>query len=287
MEGRVIADRYRLVRELGRGAVGSVWLAQHQVLGSYAAVKLIHAEMALHPEARRRFFREAQLAAQLESTHVVRVLDAGEAVVGSERQPFIVMELLKGETLEARLARQGALSPRETAGWIAHVCRALGEAHERGLIHRDVKPANVFVARGRPDEEPVAKVLDFGVAKLPDVLSARDERTKTGALLGTPYYMSPEQAQGRRDIDHRSDLWSVGVMAFECITGSRPFGARALGPLIALVMAAPIPKASTKASQPLSPAIDAFVERALCRDPEQRFQSAAELSQVLWQAAIA
>jgi eukaryotic-like serine/threonine-protein kinase len=284
VQGRVIAERYELIRELGRGAIGSVWLARHRVLGSYAAVKLIRAEMALHPEARTRFFREAQLSAQLVSSHVVRVLDAGEEVVDGDRQPFIVMELLRGETLGARLERQGVLEPRECATWIMHICRAMSEAHERGLIHRDLKPGNIFIARPRPDEEAVAKVLDFGVAKVPDALATAEARTKTGCILGTPYYMSPEQAQGERDVDHRSDLWSIGVLAFECLTGTRPFAAKAIGPLVALVIAAPIPKPSSKSSQPLPAAIDAFIERALTRERDQRFQSAGELAGALWQA---
>ena len=286
MQGQVIAERYQLVQCLGQGAMGSVWLGRHLMLGSEVAVKLISAEMARHPEAIQRFYREATLAAQINSAHVVRVLDFGRGPE-PEGGAYMVMERLRGESLQSRLDRSGRLSLVETVGIITHVCRAMSAAHELGLVHRDLKPANVFCSQERAGEDEVVKVLDFGVAKAPDALSTAGlDPTRTGALLGTPYYMSPEQALGRKDIDTRSDLWSIAVVAFECLTGKRPFRAPALGPLIAKLTVAPIPVPSAEAPEAgIPPAIDQWMGHALVRDPAQRIQTAAELGASLLAAA--
>jgi len=286
MQGQLIADRYQLIQCLGQGAMGSVWLGRHQMLGSEVAVKLISAETARHPEAIQRFYREATLSAQIHSAHVVRVLDIGR---GPEPDggAYMVMERLRGESLAARLEARTRLTLPETVGIINHVCRAMSAAHELGLVHRDLKPANVFICRERAGEDEMVKVLDFGVAKAPDVLGMSGmDPTRTGALLGTPYYMSPEQAQGRKDIDSRSDLWAIGVVAYECLTGKRPFRAPALGPLIAKLTVAPIPVPSAEAPDAgIPPAIDAWMSRVLVRDPAARIQSADELAATLLVAA--
>src|SRR5690606_4048356 len=134
---------------------------------------------------------------------------------------FMTMELLEGEDLKQRLKRMGRLTLEETARWVEHICRGIASAHAMGLVHRDLKPANIVITTCA--EQPVAKILDFGVAKVPDLLGDSSlDPTKTGTLLGTPYYMSPEQAQGLKQIDHRSDLWAIGVITFECLTGKRP-----------------------------------------------------------------
>ena len=262
MQGQVIAERYQLIECLGQGAMGSVWLGRHLLLGSEVAVKLISGEMARHPEAIKRFYREATLAAQINSAHVAR---------------------RRGESLLSRLETRGRLSLPETVAINTHVCRAMSAAHELGLVHRDLKPANVFISQERAGEDEIVKVLDFGVAKAPDVLcTAGLDPTRTGALLGTPYYMSPEQAQGRKDIDSRSDVWSIAVVAFECLTGKRPFRASALGPLIAKLTIAPIPVPSAEAPEAgIPPAVDHWMSRALVRDPAERIQTAAELASSL------
>jgi eukaryotic-like serine/threonine-protein kinase len=275
MEGQVIQGRYRLVRVLGKGGMGSVWLAEHLSLHTPVAIKLIDFEAAKNPSARSRFDREAQVAARIKSAHVVKVLDHG---VTEEGLPYIAMECLTGESLRDRITARGRLTAAETARVVSHVGRALQRAHEAGLVHRDLKPENIFIAR--EDDDEIVKILDFGVAKVTDILAVTGmDPTRTGALLGTPYYMSPEQAQGLKTVDHRSDLWSLAVVAFECLTGKRPFTAPALGPLIGRILGGPVPVPSQAAPDAkLTPEIDAWMVRALARDPAARAGSAKELA---------
>jgi len=276
MEGAVISDRYRLKRLLGKGGMGSVWLAEHLALKSEVAVKLIDSELGKFEQTRARFLREAQLAARIKSAHVVQVYDHG---VTPDGQPYIAMEYLLGESLRDRLTARGRMSIAETARMLSHVCRALYRAHEAGLVHRDLKPENIFVAKD--GDEEIFKVLDFGVAKATDALSDSSiDPTRTGALLGTPYYMSPEQAQGLKTVDYRTDIWAMGVLVFECLTGQRQFAAAALGPLIGKILAAPIRPPSQAAPDARLPVeIDAWVLRALARDPKARFTSAKEMAE--------
>jgi serine/threonine-protein kinase len=272
--GMVVADRFRLERPLGQGGMGAVWLAQHIGLDVPCAVKFIHAESAASPEIRARFEREAKSAAQLRSPNVVQVLDHGIW----EGAPYIAMELLEGEDLAARLRQRGRLDARETASIASQVARALARAHAAGLVHRDLKPANIFLVRD--DDREIAKVLDFGVAKSASMgMAESDAKTKTGALLGTPYYMSPEQAQGTKVVDHRSDLWALAVVVYQCITGRLPFRSEALGDLLMKIIVEPVPVPSHVA--PVPPGFDAWWARCAARDPAQRFQSAKELADAL------
>jgi eukaryotic-like serine/threonine-protein kinase len=269
--GLVIADRFRLERVLGQGGMGSVWLAQQIALDVPCAVKFIHAEAARSPELRARFEREAKAAAQLRSPYVVQILDHGVW----QDAPYIAMELLDGEGLDTRLKRRGKLSPQEAMGVALHVGRALTKAHAAGLVHRDLKPANIFLVRD--DEREIAKVLDFGVAKT--TAMGLDGNTMTGAVLGTPFYMSPEQARGQRGLDHRSDLWALAVVVYRCVTGQLPFRSDVLGDLFAKIISDPIPRPSAVA--PVPPGFDAWWARAAARDPAQRFQTAKELTDAL------
>jgi serine/threonine-protein kinase len=221
---------------------------------------------------RMRFEREAIAAARLRSPNVVTVIDHGVW----EGVPYIAMELLEGEDLSVRLRRVGCLSPRETVSIVAQVARALTRAHAAGLVHRDLKPANIFLVRD--DDREIAKVLDFGVAKL-DSRAGVDEMTTTGAVLGTPHYMSPEQAQGAKNLDHRSDLWALAVVAYRCLTGLLPFDSEALGELFVRIIMRPLPVPSQVA--PVPPGLDAWWLRAASRDPAMRFQSARELADAL------
>jgi serine/threonine-protein kinase len=272
--GIVVADRFRLERPLGQGGMGAVWLAQHMGLDVPCAVKFIHAESAASPEIRARFEREAKSAAQLRSPNVVQILDHGIW----EGAPYIAMEYLEGEDLAARLRTRGRLDARETAAVASQVARALARAHAAGLVHRDLKPANIFLVRD--DDREIAKVLDFGVAKSAAMaMGVSDSKTKTGALLGTPYYMSPEQAQGTKVVDHRSDLWALGVVVYQCITGQLPFQSEALGDLFMKIIVQPLPVPSHVA--PVPPGFDAWWARCSARDPDQRFQSAKELADAL------
>src|SRR5687768_6041171 len=271
---QVLSGKYRLERELGRGGMGSVWLAQHMTLRSPVAIKLIDPGIADNPEALARFLREAQAAASLRSPHVVQILDHGV----DEGVPFIVMELLEGESLASRLERVQRLSPAETARIITQVARAVARAHEAGIVHRDLKPDNIYLVRN--DEEEIAKVLDFGVAKATTHgMGAATGATRTGSVLGTPYYMSPEQAEGAKGVDGRSDLWSLGVIAWECLLGKRPFESETLGGLLLAICARPMPTPSSTGSVP--PGFDAWFARACSRDLSHRFGNAKELAQEL------
>ena len=277
LRDRVLVGRYRLDERLGAGGMGSIWRAQHLVLAAPVAVKLIDREAVPDEETLQRFMREAQSAATLRSPHVVQILDYGV----DEKLPFIVMELLDGENLAQRLRRVGRLPSADTARIVTHIGRAVGRAHEAGIVHRDLKPENVFLIRN--EDEEIAKVLDFGVAKVSvgalGHAGQEGTRTRTGSILGTPYYMSPEQAQGNKTVDHRSDLWSLGVIAFESLTGKRPFYSDGLGDLVLQICIRDIPVPSDVASVPIG--FDAWFARAVARDPEARFQSARELTDSL------
>ncbi len=272
VENAVVAGRFRLNRMLGRGGMGSVWHATHLGLDIPCAVKFIEGEFATIPEAAVRFEREAKAAAQLRSPHVVQILDHGV----SEGRPYIAMELLDGEDLGKRLQARGKLAPPEINVIIAQVCRALTKAHSLGIVHRDLKPDNIFLVRD--DDREIAKVLDFGIAKSGNSMET-GSNTRTGAMLGTPYYMSPEQAQGIKSVDYRSDLWSLAVIAFQCVTGRLPFESEALGDLLVKIIVAPIPVPSQFGHVPA--AFDAWWARAASRDPNQRFQSAKEFADSL------
>ncbi len=269
MEGKVLAGRYRLFNKLGQGGMGSVWRAEHLTLGSPLAIKLIDSGIAQSSEALGRFKREAQAAAELRSAHVVQIFDFG--VDGDV--PFIAMELLEGESLARRLEHVHRLTPGQVAHILTQVGKALQRAHQAGIVHRDLKPDNIFIVRESDDE--LVKVLDFGIAKKLDSLSTSSGvKTNTGAMLGTPYYMSPEQALGQSNIDRRADIWSLGIIAYECLTGSRPFEKDTLGALLMAICNDPLPTPSRIANVPTG--FDAWFARAAARLQGQRFESATD-----------
>jgi serine/threonine protein kinase len=272
-EGITIANRFRLMRQIGEGGMGSVWLATHLGLGIPCAIKFVEGEWRRQPEMVARFEREAKVEAQLRSPHVVHVLDHGVW----NGTPYIAMEFLEGEALASRLDREGPIDAATTHRVIAHVARALTRAHAIGIVHRDLKPENIYLVPG--DDGEIAKVLDFGVAKWTSdwVVSSV---TKTGLLVGTPLYMSPEQARGTKEIDFRADLWSLAVIAFQCLTGELPFLSEGLGDLLAKIMFEPIPVPSAIVPS-LTPEFDAWWARASSRDMASRFQSAKELADSL------
>lgn len=273
-EGLVLAGRYRLVSKLGQGGMGSVWRAEHLTLGTPVAIKLIEASIAQSEEALARFKREAQAAAELRSAHVVHIMDYGI----ENGTPYIAMELLDGESLADRLSRLGRLTPLDTATILAQVARALTKAHQQSIIHRDLKPDNIFIVREGDDE--LVKVLDFGIAKKIGLTSSSGGiKTHTGAMLGTPYYMSPEQAKGRAGVDHRTDIWSFGIIAYECLTGARPFDSETLASLLVAICTEPLPVPSEVA--PVPKGFDDWFAKAASRDLAVRFQSASEASQRL------
>jgi serine/threonine-protein kinase len=218
--GQVVAGRYRLGRPLGQGGMGEVWAAAHLITGKQVALKALKAEKAARPELVHRFFREARAATVVGHPNVVQVHD----VFSFDGAPVMVMELLEGESLGEKLRRERTLSLAELATLLVPVVSAVGTAHARGIVHRDLKPENIFLTRSGA-ERCTPKVLDFGIAKLAqeDMSAEAAELTRTGSMVGTPFYMAPEQAAGERDFDHRCDVWALGVICFESLVGRRPF----------------------------------------------------------------
>jgi len=268
--GCIIGRKYRLDAPLASGGMGSVWLARHVYLDAPVAIKLMAPTFRRSPRARSRFLREAKAAAKLRSRNVVSVLDYGI----DRGTPYIVMERLDGEDLWTRLARQRTLPITDVARLLRSIGSALSLAHLAGIVHRDLKPENIFLARAAGEPGEVVKVLDFGIAKELD-RSPGDETT-TGVILGTPHYMSPEQATGAPFVDHRSDLWSVGIILYSALTGRLPFESVAPVDILDAIVSEPIPQPSRIAPQ-LPASADPFFERALARDPSARFQTVEEL----------
>ncbi|XXX77217.1 serine/threonine-protein kinase [Sorangium sp. So ce134] len=278
LEGQVLVGRYRLIRPLSSGSMGTVWRADDLTLGSPVAIKMLGPLYAKDETVRARFYQEAQAAAALRSPNVVQILDHGV----DNDVPFIAMELLEGEDLAHRLQRVGPLSPAEIARIFADVARAVRKAHDAGIVHRDLKPDNIFLARD--DDREVAKVLDFGVAKT-RLYGSEGLGTQAGVLIGTLPYMSPEQAQGA-NVDYRSDLWALGVIAFECVCGRAAIRAEAPGAMILEICSDPLPIPSKVASVPVPPAFDEWFLQACSRDPSARFPSATAMAEALREALL-
>ena len=272
-QGRILAGKYRLVSKLTEGGMGMVWRAEHVQLGSPAAVKLLDPTIAESSEALARFKREAQSAASLRCTNIVQIFDFGV----DETMPYIAMELLSGKSLAERLRASRLLSPAETAAILSQVARATAWAHSRGIVHRDLKPGNIFLSEDADDI--VVKLLDFGIAKPVHMDLSETPVTLTGAIMGTPQYMSPEQASGKKQVDHRTDIWSYGIIAFECLLGRHAFRADTLGGLVLAICTEPLPIPSEFGEVP--PGFDEWFARAANRHPEQRFDSIAEAADAL------
>jgi eukaryotic-like serine/threonine-protein kinase len=276
----IIAGKYRLERMLKQGGMGSVWVATHLGLDEQVAIKFMDPRRVSSVESRMRFTREAKAAAGIRSKNIVQILDHGV----DDHAPYIAMELLEGEDLSARLRRLGRLTIAQTSALLNDIAHALDRAHAAGIVHRDLKPENIFLAKDGDDEIP--KILEFGLAREVQVDASDDSTAATaeGVILGTPYFMSPEQVRGRADIDHRSDLWSLGVIVFRAITGIRPFGRGAPADIIVQICSDPIPRASVVARD-LPEEVDRFFETALARDVSKRFSSAKEMAAAFAQIA--
>ena len=272
----IVGNRYRLIQLIGQGAMGTVWCAEHIRLGSRVAIKLIETSIAQNPEVLERFQREAKAAAAISCPYVVQIYDFGV----DDGIPYIAMELLVGESLGDRIKRAFWLNAPDTYRILSHVGMALEKAHEAGLVHRDIKPDNIFLTQGH-DGQVLAKVLDFGVAKDLSAMSQGSSHTRTGAMIGSPCYMSPEQIEGKKFIDHRADLWALGVIAFECLTGRRPFMGEGLAALLYRICNEPLPIPSTVASVPVG--FDMWFAKACTRDPNYRFQHSREMVEALGQ----
>ena len=281
--GTLLVGKYKVTRELGRGGMAAVYEAENVSIGKRLAVKVLASELSNSAIVIERFFREARAAASVKSPYIVEVYDSGRLEDG---RPFIAMELLEGESLYDRMARVRLIDIQSTVRIMGQVAKGLVKAHAAGIVHRDLKPENIHLCKGEDGEE-IAKILDFGLAKFylpmkPDEKAAR--LTREGAVFGTPAYMSPEQVKGHGNIDHRSDLWALGCMAYECLTGRPVWNTdQGVAMTFAAIAAAQFPTPSRM--RPDLPAeFDVWFRRALERDPANRFQTAKELAEELARA---
>lgn len=275
--GQTIDGKYRVVRHIGAGGMGTVFEGENLLIGRRVAIKLLHAQVASMPEFVERFEREARAAVRVGSPHICDVLDLGHLPNGDR---FIVMEYLEGMSLEDRLSVKGKLTPQELAPIAFELLEGLGSMHAAGVVHRDLKPANIFLAKTRGGRGETVKILDFGVAKLQPKPGEVGAMTQTGAMMGTPLYMSPEQARGARDVDGRSDIYSASVIFYRALTGELPYMAQNLNELLfKIVLEDPRP------IRELSPDIDEtfaeIVHRGLTRHLEQRFAGARVYQEAL------
>jgi serine/threonine protein kinase len=273
--GQLLDGKYLLERSLGGGGMGEVFQARHVGSGLRVAVKVMSA-LGKGPNdvLAQRFQREAHAAGALESPHIAQLLDSG--VDPARRQPYLVMELLQGEDLHALLRREGPLAPAVAVRIAAQVCLALRRAHAAGVLHRAIQPANVFLAHAEGDEVTV-KLLGFGVAKLRAELGPDPTAQRHGGGVGSPAYMSPEQARGGRELDARADLWSLGVVLYEALAGRTPHAeVQAFGELLIAICSEPAPPLGRLAPW-VSPDLAAVVQKALAIDRDARFGSADEL----------
>ncbi len=278
-EGSLIGGRYRLEHHLGEGGMGTVWSAVHTVTHRSVAMKFLKESVRERADLRQRFLREASTASALKHPNVVEILDVFDFEASS---PVMVMELLRGETLGSKLARDQRLSVEETAALLLPVVSAVGTAHALGIVHRDLKPDNLFLEE-RPEGQRV-KVLDFGIAKLTAeyylTRGVSASLTDAGSMLGTPYYMAPEQASGEVPVDHRADVWSLGVILYECLSGTRPIEGENLTQVVSRLMSAGIIPIERIAPE-LPHDVSAIVTQMLSRDSQRRPDGLREVSRVL------
>ena len=277
VQGDVLANKYRVDRVLGVGGMGVVVSATHLQLDQRVALKFMLPAAFANPEALARFQREARAAVKLKSEHVARVLDTGTFDDGS---PYIVMEYLEGTDLAGELERLGAMPLAAVAEYVVQACEAIAEAHSLGIVHRDLKPGNLFLTR-RAEGSPLVKVLDFGISKASALTeSGGHNMTKTSSILGSPLYMSPEQMKSSKNVDARTDVWSLGVILYEMLGGRVPFNSETLGGLMAAVMTeAPAPLGHVRPDLPREAC--ALVDRCLEKDPATRVQNVAEIARGL------
>jgi serine/threonine-protein kinase len=265
----VLAGKYRVERILGQGGMGVVVEARHIALDERVALKFLLPDFALHPEFNARFLREARNAVRIKSEHVARVSDVGTLETGA---PYMVMEYLEGRDLSGVLEKTGVLSIPDAVDYIIQGCEAIAEAHGHGIVHRDLKPANLFLSK-RPDGMPIVKVLDFGISK--NSGNGVDNLTKTTASMGSALYMSPEQMQETRSVDHRTDIYALGISLYELLAGKQPFWADTLPQLCAAILTG-IPRPLREARPDVPEPLAHVVERAYARERGNRYQSIAE-----------
>jgi serine/threonine-protein kinase len=277
---QLIAGKYRVEREIGKGGMGRVVAAMHVELEQRVAIKLLHTAAVGDPEATARFMREARAAARIHGEHVVRMIDVGTLDDGTA---YIVMEYLDGDNLEVALRQRGALPVQVAVDWLLQACEGIAAAHAAGIVHRDLKPANLLLAR-QPDRGTLLKVLDFGISKVTHTESAPPPTdgvvTHTGQVFGSPHYMSPEQLRSVGHVDHRADIWALGAVLHEMLSGKPPFARSSMAEVLAAVMRDPPPPLHTLRPD-VPEELSRIVLRCLEKEPEQRFADVRELAQAL------
>jgi serine/threonine protein kinase len=276
--GQVIDGKYRITRLIGTGGMGAVYEGENVLIRRRVAIKVLHADGATNVDIIRRFEREAQAAGEIGNDHILEVLDIGTLPNGDR---FMVMEYLDGETLAQRIERYGMLTPPQVAPIARQFLTALVSAHAAGIIHRDLKPENIFILRSKAGRSDFVKLIDFGVSKFSRPFKEGEHRmTRANAVLGTPCYMSPEQARGASETDVRSDIYSCGVILFESVTGRLPFEGESFNDLMFKIALSDAPSALTYVPT-LDPDFAAMIARAVARDPGARFATAQDFADAL------
>jgi len=273
-EGEILDGKYRVDRVLGIGGMGIVVAATHVALNQRVAIKFLLPAAVGNPQIIERFAREARAAVQIQSEHVARVIDVGTLPTGS---PYMVMEFLEGSDLADAVEKGGAMPVAQAVGYVLQACEAIAEAHALGIVHRDLKPANLFLAR-RAGRDSIVKVLDFGISKTKE--SGPSGLTQTSAVMGSPYYMAPEQMMSSKDVDARADVWALGVILYELLAGAPPFVADTMAEIVFMVTQRDPPPLQTRRPD-VPPELAGAIARCLTREPAQRYPNVAKLAAAL------